>query len=85
MLGYRSYQTITLEHNKLSDNKDNIGILSYNTIKIKILSDIWSVHIQAFLQFPVYTPFFWTLNVHHTIAWQFHTTYQVFRQFKYNK
>ena len=58
MLRYRSYQTITLEHNKLSDNKDNIGILSDNCIKIKILSDTWCIHIQAFSQFPVYTPFF---------------------------
>ena len=39
MLRYRSYQTITLEHNKLSDNKDNIGILSDNCIKINVLSD----------------------------------------------
>ena len=68
MLCYRSYQTIALEHNKLSDNKDNIGILSDNCIKIKILSDkamktkilsdTWCTHIQAFSQFPVYTPFF---------------------------
>ena len=33
MLCYRNYQTITLEHNKLSDNKDNIGILSDNKMK----------------------------------------------------
>ena len=58
MLRYRSYQTITLEGGELSDNKDNIGILSDNCIKIKILSDTWCIHIQAFSQFPVYTPFF---------------------------